>query len=47
MLRNQVLLNSKAHQLGWLKTKKIKKNYYRLIRTNVLQQLKNIATIFL
>ena len=52
MPRTRVSHNSKAHQLGWLKTKKKKlfKNSSRLISTNNLQQLKkkkkNLATKF-
>ena len=46
MPRTRVSLNSKAHQLGWLKTKKKLKNSSRLISTNKLQQLKNLATKF-
>ena len=46
MPRTRVSLNSKAHQLGWLKTKNLK-NSSRLIRTNKLQPLKNLATKFL
>ena len=44
MPRTRVSLNSKAHQLGCLKTKKIFLNSSRLISTNKLQQLKNLAT---
>ena len=43
MPRTRVSLNSKARQLGWLKTKKYLKNYYRLISTNKLQQLKKFS----
>ena len=44
MPRTRVSLNSKAHQLGWLKTKKKKlKNSSRLISTNKLQQLKKFS----
>ena len=47
MPRTRVLLDSKAHQLGWLKTpQKNFKNSSRLISTNKLQQLKNLATKF-
>ena len=44
MPRTRVSLNSKAHQLGWLKTKKkLLKNSSRLISTNKLQQLKKFS----
>ena len=46
MPRTRVSLNSKAHQLGWLKTPKKFKNSSTLISTNKLQQLKNLATKF-
>ena len=51
MPRTRVSLNSKAHQLGWLKTQKKKKkkkkknfkNFSRLTSTNKLQQLKKFS----
>ena len=36
MPRTRVSLNSKAHQLGWLKTKKNLKNYYSVNYVNIL-----------